>query len=918
MSTANVSPPDTEILQRAMAHTGEGIATIDPEGRYTYVSPRYAEISGRKPDDMIGEAWETTVHPDDVPAMTAAYDEMCQTGEAKREARGLRPDNSIFYKQVTIVADYGDNGELTGHFCFIKDISNRREIVEQHRRKSDWLELTESIGRIGHWFVDLQKETVYWSDEVYRIHGKERRSYTPTLAEGIEAYHPEDREYVAACVQRAIDHQETFTFERRIIADDGSVRWVDSRGECRLDSDGKPAAIFGIFRDITEERMSDLFREEVWHLLMDTALEHTAKIRQVLEKTTTYFGMQFGLLSEIRDNDYIVRHAACPNDEIAPDTRFDLSDTYCWHVLRSDGPQAFHHVAQSEIRNHPCYQTFGLEAYIGVPLFVNGERFGTLNFSSPQPRSRAFSRRDREIIELVSSWLGNELGRQSVLAELRLSEERLALAVSGSGVGISDWQDLSQDDHIWSDQHYRLLGYEPGEIPASATNFLEHIHPDDKPGVSAVVQQHLETGTPYAKEARIRIKDGSYRWFLGTGQAVWDNTGKPVRFIGTILDIDERKRAETMKSEFVSTVSHELRTPLTSIMGVLGLIRSGRYGDMSDKARQLLDIAQSSGDRLVRLINDLLDIEKVESGRIEMTPLQQPAAPLIQRAVDEFWSDSDRRGISVEFTDDSEMANINADSDRYIQVLTNLLSNAAKFSPDGGVVKVRAFRANRLVHVTVTDSGPGIPEDEFERIFDRFTQVDSSDTRAKGGTGLGLAISKAIMKAHDGSIAVSNSSQGGACFEITIPETILSRPGNARGGGTSSLPRILHVEDDGDTASLVRHAFADIANVEIAGSHQHAGMLLARKRYDLVLLDLELPDKTGQDLLEHLAAKPGKTPPVVIYSVLDFEPREDWPFVRGAYVKSRIDLDELKSRIVQELAISQRPGEVAGGQPWSS
>jgi len=917
--TQNEMPagPDAALLQRAMEHAVEGASTIDTEGRYVYVNKRYAEIAGRLPEDMVGQTWDITVHPDDLPMLQAAYVEMCETGKVTREARGLKPDGSVFHKRVTMIADYGSDGSLAGHFCFSQDITRQRDASEQHRRQSDWLGLTETIGKIGHWFVDLEAETVYWSDEVYRIHGRERASYTPTLADGINAYHPDDREFVAACVQRAIEHQEKFDFERRLVTPGGEVRWVSSLGECRADAEGRPAAVFGIFRDITEERESDLFRDRVWQLLMDQSLDHEMKVQRVLEQTTDYFRMDFGLLAEIAGDNYTVRHAACPDQEILPGTVFELGRTYCWHVLQANEPKAFHHVADSEIRNHPCYKTFGLEAYIGVPLIVNGTRYGTLNFSSPSQRPEPFTRRDREIIELVSTWLGNELGRQAVLDDLRVSEERLALAVAGSGVGISDWQDLAGDVQIWSDQHYRLLGYEPGEIQASVSSFLDHIHPDDKDGVLAVIRQHMKTGSTYEKEARLRLKDGSYRWFLGTGQAVWDDAGKPVRFIGTILDIDERKRAETMKSEFVSTVSHELRTPLTSIMGVLGLVRSGRYGDLSEKARQLLDIAQSSGDRLVRLINDLLDIEKVESGKIEMAPRRQPVSLLVERALEECWSDPGRSGVSVKFLDDSDMADVDADSDRFIQVLTNLLSNAAKFSPDGGEIAVRAVRAGGQVRVTVADEGPGIPDDQFERIFDRFTQVDASDTRAKGGTGLGLAISKAIMNAHGGSISVSNRPEGGACFEIELPEAadVSRNTATARPGG-GAAPRILYVEDDPDTASLVRHAFAEIAEVEVARTRQQADTLLAQQDYSLVLLDLELPDQPGQTLLESFAASAGKPPPVIVYSIMEFETREDWPFVRGAFVKSKIGLDELKSRIVQELASTFKTRQATGGQAW--
>jgi CheY-like chemotaxis protein len=173
------------------------------------------------------------------------------------------------------------------------------------------------------------------------------------------------------------------------------------------------------------------------------------------------------------------------------------------------------------------------------------------------------------------------------------------------------------------------------------------------------------------------------------------------------------------------------------------------------------------------------------------------------------------------------------------------------------------------------------------------------------------------MKAHGGNISVSNRQEGGACFEVMLPEATDLPADRVMSGRSDALaPRILYVEDDPDTASLVRHAFAEIALVEVASTRQQADALLAREDYNLVLLDLELPDQPGQTLLERLASSAGKPPPVIVYSVTEFETRDDWPFVRGAYVKSKIGLDELKSRIVQELATTFKNPKATGGRAW--
>lgn len=903
--TRSVETVDLALMQQAMAHAVEGASRIDVDGRYTYVNDRYAEIAGRKPEEMLGQLWAITVCPDDLPMLEAAYAEMLETGKVTREARGVKPDGSIFYKRVTMVSEHDEDGAFVGHFCFSQDITPNREASEQHRRKEDWLELTEKIGKIGHWFVDLSEETVFWSDEVFQIHGVDPRENAPSLPDAISFYHPEDREYVANCVNRAIELQEQFDFEKRIVRPDGSTRWIASRGECRPGPDGKPAAIFGIFRDITEDRESELFRARVWQILTEQGTPISHKIQSVLEETSRYFGSENALLACTQNGSYRIDYSAYPKPGTEPGTDYPLENTYCWHVVQHDDVQSYHDVENSELKHHACYENFGLRSYIGAPLIVNEQPYGALSFSSALPRSREFSSRDRELILLIATWLGNEVGRQQVLDELAVSEQRFALAVSGSGVGIADWQDLSEDGQFWSDQHYRLLGYEPGEVTGSASLFVDHLHPEDRDEVVQVIRDHLQSGARYEKEARIRLKDGSYRWFMGTGQAVWNSSGKPIRFIGTILDIHERKSAETAKSEFVSTVSHELRTPLTSILGVLGLVNTGRYGELSERGSELLTLAQNSSERLVRLINDLLDIEKVESGNIEMSREAVPIVSLIKDAVTQFASCESNAAIDIKLKDDVKDVQCEVDPDRIIQVLTNLLSNAAKFSPSDGRIVIDVSAPESDLLISVIDQGPGVPDDQHERIFERFTQVDASDTRGEGGTGLGLAITKAIVQGHDGEIWVENHPDGGAVFSVKLPRlNVITTDQEPKASKGNALPRILYVEDDDNTAFLVQHVFEGIAEIIPAKTRAEADILLSNDDYNLILLDLHLPDQSGETLLDHIAASQKNTPPVIVYSVVDYEPQNRWDFVRGSYVKSQIDMDDLRDCIVAEIEVT--------------
>ncbi len=241
-----------------------------------------------------------------------------------------------------------------------------------------------------------------------------------------------------------------------------------------------------------------------------------------------------------------------------------------------------------------------------------------------------------------------------------------------------------------------------------------------------------------------------------------------IRFIGLVRDITERKRAEQMKREFVSIVSHELRTPLTSIAGSLGLVTGGAVGEVPASMRQMLTIAHQNSLRLGRLIDDLLDMDKLIAGKMPMDIRTQPLAPLLEDALRSNQGYAEQYGVRFE-QGALPALSVAVDENRLQQVLANLLSNAAKFSPAGEVVTLAAERRGDQVRVSVTDRGPGIPEAFRKRIFEKFSQADSSDTRQKGGTGLGLAISKELIERMHGRVGFDTEPGQGCCFWFELP-----------------------------------------------------------------------------------------------------------------------------------------------------
>lgn len=246
--------------------------------------------------------------------------------------------------------------------------------------------------------------------------------------------------------------------------------------------------------------------------------------------------------------------------------------------------------------------------------------------------------------------------------------------------------------------------------------------------------------------------------------------GEQARFVSIVRDITERKRVERMKSEFVATVSHELRTPLTSITGSLGLIMGGAPGKLSKQATELISIAHKNSQRLTYLINDLLDMEKLDVGKLQFDMRPQSLYPLIQQSVDTHRPYGMPRNVTIELRSDIAGTQACVDGQRLMQAMSNLLANAIKFSPHGGVVEVEVTRDDANVRVKVTDHGPGVPAEFRAHIFEKFAQADASDTRLRGGTGLGLAITREIVTRMGGRIDFASEEGQGACFYFELPQ----------------------------------------------------------------------------------------------------------------------------------------------------
>jgi PAS domain S-box-containing protein len=411
--------------------------------------------------------------------------------------------------------------------------------------------------------------------------------------------------------------------------------------------------------------------------------------------------------------------------------------------------------------------------------------------------------------------------------------------------------------------------------------WVSAIHPDDRPGAIVRWRDAERERRPFEGEFRLhRSLDGAYRWFLCRATPVVDRTGTKVTWFATCTDIEAQKQVERereallaaeraarsdllrtsqVKDEFLATLSHELRTPMTAILGWSRLLRDPSVRDKTlDRAIEAID---ANARAQARLIEDLLDMSRIVSGKLAIKPEPVDLAQIARAAMDSIGPAAAAKRITVlpNIADDEDL-NIQGDPARLQQVAWNLLSNAVKFTPNGGRVRVEVRRVGEFAELAVIDSGPGIKPSFLPHVFERFRQADGSTTRQHGGLGLGLAIAKHLVEMHGGEIAADSEGEGrGATFTVRLP----LRPAHLLTQAGANLPpawqaasvrldgiRVLAVEDDKDTALIVKtileNAGAVVASVLTA---TEALDLLRRQSFDLLLSDIGMPEMDGYGLI---------------------------------------------------------------------
>ncbi len=513
--------------------------------------------------------------------------------------------------------------------------------------------------------------------------------------------------------------------------------------------------------------------------------------------------------------------------------------------------------------------------------------------------------------EKLRAWAGHrEQDLMKLSHELDQERERLDTVLSAIGDGVivldSDNKVLMANRRV-----SEIFGVPPEELQGCDLSVLiEQVrHRLLRPDLVEQKVRELKRAPSLVDEVTLELDDPGHQAIRLYSVPVRGADGTIVGRIATSLDLGREREIERMKTEFLSTISHELRTPLTSIKGSLGLVLGGAAGTFSADARELLDIARTNTDRLVRVINQILDMMLLERGQALIRAVPMPLQNCAERALRAVAEPAQAAAVELRVEIPADLPNVLGDARRVEQVIVNLLSNAIKFSPRGHEVILAARAEGDKAHVSIQDSGCGMSPEFLEHLFTKFEHAEPSLTRESQGMGLGLAICRHIVQAHGGRIWAESKENAGSTFHFTLPLSIspLLEPEPAAApvaGDASGAPRlVLVIDNDEDVTRILSYIFETQGHQVICAHSGGEAIALARRhRPDLITLDLNLPDIDGFEVLRLLrAAEESRHIPVICISV---RPDVRLALALGAdfCMEKPLDIDRLRELSGRALA----------------
>jgi len=716
-----------------------GLAIHDPQLNYLKVNQALADINGVSIKTLLGKKIAKTL-PELTSKIMPALQRVVDTGQAIRrlEITGTTPNqpNSLHYWLVSNFPIFNDMQEVIAVGSIVLDISERKRIEETLKQTYQQLTFHIENTPLATIIWDSEFRIKQWSKQAENIFGWSAAEVLGKTMYEWQFIFEDDLEQVNSAAKFLLQGN-TIQCNNRNYHKDGKVIDCEWYNSVLLDESGNLVSILSLAQDVSDRKKTEI-----------ALRESEEKFRQLAENIQAVFWMKDTQTQKIvyLSNAYqSIWQRSC---ESVYQNRLNWLET-----LHPKDRQRLASVFDEVKTEEPFEIEYRIIRPDGSVRWISDRAFPILNEVG-------------EIIR-VAGIAEDITDRKQAEKALRDSEEKFRQLTENIQAlfWITDYQNQKI---IYVSHAYEKIWQRSREsVYQNFWSWLEAIHPNDLSLVEAAIKQQKETGksdTIY----RIVRPDGSVRWIRDRAFPIVNESGEIIRIAGIAEDITEQQQIEQIKNEFIGIVSHELRTPLTAIQMSLGLLQTGVYNNNPEKFQRMLNIALLDTNRLVNLVNDILDLERLESGRTVLERNIYQAAELMQQAVNGMEALAISEQITLKFNDSD--AQVWAAKDAIVQTLTNLISNAIKFSPPNSTITLNAESQTDMVLFQVCDRGRGIPADKLEVIFGRFQQVDASDSREKGGTGLGLAICQSIIQQHGGEIWVESTLGKGSTFFFTLPK----------------------------------------------------------------------------------------------------------------------------------------------------
>ncbi|MBW4472174.1 MAG: PAS domain S-box protein [Stenomitos rutilans HA7619-LM2] len=825
---------------------------LHPDGQlaYEYFSPSNTIVFGYTPEELCADPalWRSRVHPADRNQALGVIPPTFAEGFITTEYRFRHKDGTQrWILDHLTFCPHQDEGWIVTAVAI--DNTDRKRVEAALRHSEAALRRAQQVAHVGSWELDVATENVVWSEESFHIFGWDVTQPEPTLAQFMALLHPDDRYSLEHSVRHTIATGMPYSTDFRAVLPDGTIRYVEAKGEAIVNQYEQVTQLIGTNLDITDRtqaelalRQSEAIKNQIlkaipdlilWMKVDGTCIDliDSPTISSLFDKTKAIGKNLYDFLPSdlIQPRRNAIQQALSTGDVIVYEHQIHVQGGIRYEevrVVKVEDDRILVIVrdvtdrkrAEDALRQ---YERIVAATTDGISLIDRNYIYRAIN---PSYLSRFNKKHDDIVGHSVAELIGQDIFEAVI-------KERLDACFAGQTIQYEDWftfptmgtqfmgvtydpyleldqtisgavvtvrnlTDLKQAEAALRDSEARfrsafqdapigmalialgdrwlkvnpmlcaMLGYSETELLSMQASVL--VHADDRQRFQQCAEQVLSQRNDAAQaELRYQCSGGRIAWGRQSLSLVRDGENYPLYYVAQIQDVTEQQAIDQIKNEFIAIVSHELRTPLTAIKGFLGLLNTGIYESKPEKAKRMVELALSNSDRLVRLVNDILDLERLSSGKVPLVLEACQAEELVQQAVEGVHLIADAAHVTLLVI--PAAIKLWAAPDAIIQTLTNLLSNAIKFSPAHATITIATSLQTNAVLFQVQDQGRGIPADKLKTIFGRFQQVDVSDARQRGGTGLGLAICQSIIQQHNGSIWVESEVGHGSTFYFTVP-----------------------------------------------------------------------------------------------------------------------------------------------------